>query len=167
MIARSEIEKNLRSLNRRFLWAKSHKEELYASKFAIIELGGWIEMSMDDVIERCAIRHLSVQDNRDYCHEQIISRTYGFEYHKHFRGMLARLLGLVNVERLERVVDGPVHSAFLASLSAMKVARDSEAHTYIKGAAKAINAPSVTIVHYQQIDRGLSQIDEILRSRRW
>lgn len=167
MIARSEIEQNLKSLDRRFVNAQSAREALYASKLAIIELGGWVELSMDDVIERCAVRHLAVEKNRKFCREKIIGTTWGFEYEKHFRNMLARLLGLINVERIERKVDGAVHSAFLASLESMKVARNLEAHTYLKGVTRTINAPSVTLTHYSRIENGLAQIDEAIRRHRW
>jgi hypothetical protein len=167
VIVRSEIERNLRSLDRRYVNAESAKEALYASKLAVMELGGWIELSMDDIIERCAIRHLSVEKNRKFCEEKIVGLTWGFEYEKHFRSMLMRLIGLINVERIERSMDGAVHSAFLASLGSIRNARDSEAHTYLKGVTRAIDAPSVTLVHYSRIERGLSQIDDAIRRRRW
>lgn len=167
MIVRSEIERNLKLLARRFVKAQSARDSLYASKLAILELGGWVEVSMDDVIKRCAKRHLKVEKNVKYCDGEIIRKTYGFEYDKHFRAMMIRLVGLVSVERIEALADPVKHIAFVNSLTAMKSARDPEAHTYIKGTARSIDAPSVTLAHFSNIYEGLTDIDRVIKSRSW
>ena len=164
---RHEIERNLRSLNQRYRNAPNTKEALYASKLAIIELGGWIETSMDDIVERCATRHLREQKNREFCKQKIIQTTWGFEYDKHFKNMLIRLIGLIRLERIEKHLDTGVHSAFLASLGAMKIARNLEAHTYLKGTTRSVLAPSVTLSHYSNIEKGLAQIDRAVRLSRY
>jgi hypothetical protein len=50
------------------------------AKLAIIELCGWIEESMDSLIHRCGKRHLKIGKNLEYCEDDIIAPTWGFDY---------------------------------------------------------------------------------------
>ena len=70
--------------------------------------------------------NIKVALNRSYCDEKIIKRTYGFEYDAHFRFMLIRLVGLINVERLEQQVDPAKHIQMTAALKFLKPLRDIE-----------------------------------------
>jgi hypothetical protein len=165
MIARTHVEGSLRTLDRLFREATSAKHALFYSKLAILELCGWIEESMDDVVLRCAVRHLRRSDNRRYVEKQIVKRTYGFDYDRHFREMLIRLLGLVAVERIENAVD-PAKSAMMRStLATLTVVRNTEAHTHVKGVTTVINAPSVTRTHFVAAFEGLSEYDRVIRSK--
>src|SRR5579862_9878909 len=109
MIARSYITSNLEAINRSYLKAASHRESLFFSKLAILELCGWIEESMDDIVMRCATRHFKLQTNWNYCKKEFVNKTYGFDYHNNFRFMLIQLLGLINVEKIEGRVDQIKH----------------------------------------------------------
>ncbi|MBN1637349.1 MAG: hypothetical protein JW866_00150 [Ignavibacteriales bacterium] len=51
----------------------------------------------------------------------------------------------------------------ISSLDSLKFYRDSEAHTYIKGTTKRMDAPSVTKNRFSAIYNGLKNIDEKLR----
>ena len=53
VIARSYITSNLEAISQGYLKASSQSEAFYLSKLAILELCGWIEESMDDVVLRC------------------------------------------------------------------------------------------------------------------
>jgi hypothetical protein len=139
---------------------------MFFSKLAILELCGWIEESMDDIIMRCADRNIKETKNIDHVKSQIVAPTYGFEYHRHFRRMLIQLIGLVNVERIERTVDPIKRDRLKSTLSSLKKVRDPEAHTHIKGVTPVINAPSVTIVQFQPVYDGLIEFDRVIRSAR-
>ena len=167
MIAKSFILSNLRALNRSYRRAASPKEAQFFSKLAILELCGWIEESMDDVILRCARKHLSEAANRNYCEKEVVKRTYGFDYHHNFRFMLIRLLGLIAVEKIEQRIDVTVHGNMTAALSTLKQQRDSEAHTHLKGVTRTINAPSLTITQFQPVYEGLIEIDRIIRAAKF
>ena len=58
MIAYSYIENNLDQLDKRYVKSKTSRDASYYSKLAILELCGWIEMSIDDCIVRSANRIL-------------------------------------------------------------------------------------------------------------
>ena len=122
---------------------------------------------MDDIVLRCAARCVLNSDNMRYCRNDIVKRTYGFDYHNNFRFMLIRLLGIVNVEFIEDRVDAAKYDAMRGALSALKVLRDKEAHTHVKGTGRTINAPSVTIAQFPLLYDGLVDFDRVLRKYRW
>lgn len=163
VIAKSYILENLKSLDYRYKKARSAKEALFCSKLAILELCGWIEESMDDVIRRCANKKLENHVNRKYCENQIIGKNYGFDY-PNFRSMLIRLMGLVAVEALEKKVDATKCATLKATLHSLKRTRDSEAHTHIKGRTRTLNAPSLTIAHFYSLYEGLQEFELKIRN---
>jgi hypothetical protein len=166
MIAKTQIVFTLQSLDTRYQAATSAEEAQWFAKLAIIELCGWIEESMDEVVRRCSKRHLKVTANQAMCEDDIIGKTYGFEYKKHFRGMLIRLLGLVAVEQLEQQIDPTIHASMEAALSFLKPFRNSYAHTHLKIAA-SIDAPSLTRSKFQPVYDGLMEFERVIRRGRW
>jgi hypothetical protein len=122
---------------------------------------------MDDIILRCAARHVVGVNNIRYCEVEIVKRTYGFEYDKHFRFMLIKLLGIINVEYIETHVDQPKYDSMKAALASLKTQRDTEAHTHVKGLGKTLNAPSVTMGQFPIIYDGLLEFDSLIRKDKW
>ena len=163
MIARSYILANLKTLSRKYNGATSLKESLFYSKLALLELCGWIEESMDDIVLSCACRHLADKENIAYVEKQIVNKTHGFDYEGHFRKMLIQLLGVINVERIEKSVDQGKLMAFRATLAGLKKLRDPEAHTHIKGVTRHINAPSVTLAQFPTLYDGLLEFRAALK----
>ena len=77
MIVKSQIQQTLQSLDARYQAATSPEDAQWFAKLAIIELCGWIEESMDEVIWGGARRHLKVMANQELCEADIIAKTYG------------------------------------------------------------------------------------------
>lgn len=164
MIAKSYILNNLNTLEKLYNTSTSTKKGLFYSKLAILELCGWIEESMDDIVRRCATRNLKSLSDRHDVEKSIIQRTYGFEYKKHFRGMLTQLLGIITLMKLERKLHPVKFQLMEAALETLKTYRDSEAHTHLKGITKRLDAPSVTRNSFLMVYEGLKDIDVNLRS---
>lgn len=164
MIAKSYIEKNLRQIEGLYHGSASVQKGLYYSKLGLLELCGWIEMSMDDVILRLAKRTLRNSQHLKYLKNDVVRRTSGFEYQKHFRRMLEAVIGLSGVERMEKRVDPRLFQPMVAALESLKPFRDEQAHQYIKGTTRAIDAPSVTRSRFYVIFNGLKNVDNVLRS---
>lgn len=166
MVAKTYILCNLRTLDYSYRHARTAKEAQFFAKMAILELCGWIEESMDDIVLRCAKKHLKQKPNRDYCEKEVVKRTFGFDYEKNFRFMLIRVLGLIIVEKIENRVDSTIYAQMVAALSQLKQQRDPEAHTHLKGMTRTINAPSVTITQFQPVYDGLLAFDSAIRARK-
>ena len=92
MITKSYILANLNALDKHYRNTSSPKDSLFYSKLALLELCGWIEESMDDVILKCGSRKLKVGSNKNYVEKMIVKRTHGFDYEVNFRFMLIRLI---------------------------------------------------------------------------
>ncbi len=163
MIAKSYILNNLKTIENLYLKSTTTKRGLFYSKLAILELCGWIEESMDDIVHKCARRRLKSQDNLKLVEKSIIGRTYGFDYKRHFRNMLMQLLGIINLERLERHLDPVKFQLMESNLETLKTCRDTEAHTHLKGVTKRLDAPSVTKHRFLIVYEGLKDIDDSLR----
>jgi hypothetical protein len=71
------------------------------SKLALLELCGWLEGYFDALIFR--VNDLSLQDRA--WTTSISARVSGFEYEKHFRGMLVMLVGEVTARRIESAME--------------------------------------------------------------
>ena len=151
-------------LDRKFRVAQSTKESLFYSKLAILELCGWIEESMDDIVLRCSNRHLRERSNKNYIEKYVVQRTYGFDYEKHFRKMMIHLVGVINVERIEKKVDPIKRDLFKSTLSSLKTMRNAEAHTHLKATTRQINAPSVTLSQLPAVLDGLMEYDRVIRA---
>jgi hypothetical protein len=163
MIAKSYLLKNLETLDKLYNSSTSVIKGLFYSKLAILELCGWIEESMDDVVRTCGNRRIKDKSNKTFLEDTIIKKTYGFEYDKHFRDMLINVIGLVGVEKLEKKIDSKKLAILRATLTSLKTFRDNEAHTHLKGVTKRLNAPSVTKAQFLLVYEGLKEIDDKLR----
>lgn len=163
MVARSYIENNLRQLNQLYIMAANQKKELYYSKLAVLELCGWIEESMDNLVQKCANRVLKQQNNKDYIAKNIIKPTYGFEYEKHFKKMLISVVGLMTIEKVEAKVDPVKYTRLKSALGNLKIARDKEAHTHLKGVTRTVDSPSVTLNNFIHVYEGLKDFEENLK----
>ena len=158
MVTKGSISKNLNRLERLYDKSKSPKEGLFYSKLAMLEFCGRIEESMDDIISRCATKHLRKESNKREVAE-IIRMTYGFEYRKHFRRMLIMLLGIIDIEKLERRVDQVKFQRFKSTLGSLKRPRDVQAHTHLRGAMVTLDAPSATKKKFMVVYEGLKEIE--------
>jgi hypothetical protein len=164
MITKKYIVPSLQILDEAYKNAATAGDAERFAKLAIIELCGWIEETMDALILRCGNRHLKETNNRSYCEKEIVRKTYGFEYQKHFRFMLIRLIGIISVERIEKLVDPTKSTVMMSTLVSLKTVRDNVAHTHLKGATRSLDAPSVTINRFEKVHDGLLDLDQKLRS---
>jgi len=73
--------------------------ELY-SKIALLELCGWIEDSMDEIVDNFTKRTVKTNDYLQVF-ESIKENTHGFQWDKHTRRMLYSTIGVHNVEKLD------------------------------------------------------------------
>lgn len=162
MITKTYIANNLQQIEKLYNSSTSVQKSLFYSKLAVIELSGWIEMTMDDVVLRLALRRL-----RDSKHIKIIQskikKTYGFDYETHFLPMIEVIIGRSGIEKMNNKVDNSRIQPFIATLSTLKTTRDKLAHQYIKGTTPIIDAPSVTNARFPIVLAGLKNIEDVLR----
>lgn len=134
------------------------------SKLSLIEVGGWAEMTMDDLIRRSTRKSSS----KKYIEEKIIEPNSGFSYEKNFRRMLIQAVGIVAVDQIEKNTKPVTIQKLKTALGNLKKERDGIAHTYIKdiGTTTRIASPSVAISYFKDIHDGLKDIESVMRNLR-
>jgi len=166
MVIKSYIEKNLRAINRLYNKSSRIQEGLFYSKLAILELCGWIEVSMDDIALRTAKRLIRDANHLHLFEKEVVKKVHGFDYEQHFRRMLIAIIGLKGIEQMERAVDQLLFLPMCGALNALKPYRDKHAHEYIKGVTLRLDAPSLTINRFYLVCKGLRDVEKVLKSMR-
>lgn len=136
-------------------------ETHYYSKLAMLELCGWIEESMDDIVRCCANRNLNSSYNREV-EREIIKPIHGFDYKNHFRKMLLFVIGLKYFHVLEGSIDPLILTPFISTLETLKTPRNVEAHSHIN-ITRVVDAPSITLRNFNNVYRGLKSFERKLR----
>lgn len=162
MIAYSYISKSLKLLDRNFRRSRSQSEEIYLSKIAILELCGWIEISMDEIVIGGCNRSVREPENQKFLRESV-KRNHGFAYDENFKPTLISLIGAIGYEAVTARIPLSVRLNFRIELRNLANVRKNLAHTYLKGATLNLDAPSVTFSRYQIIADGLKSYDSALR----
>lgn len=166
MVTKSYIGKNLKVCNRLYIESTSVQKGLFYSKLAILELCGWIEMSMDDIALRTATRLIRNPQHIKFFKQEIVARISGFDYEQHFRRMLMAIIGLRGVAQMEKAVNQSKFQPMCGALNTLRLYRNKHAHEYIKGTTLVLDAPSLTISRFQTIYSGLTDVERVLRSMR-
>ncbi len=142
MVVKKYILSNIKKLDQLYNSSPT-VEATYYSKLAIIELCGWIEFSMDNIVEYFANEHIKTQPFKD-SFKSLKDKNYGFDYKQNFRKMLSQTIGMHNMEKLELTINRTGNVNILdATLNNLKNLRNDAAHTYID-TTKTYQAPSVT-----------------------
>lgn len=162
MIAKSYIRKSL-TLAHRSYHSSSKNNSLVAlySKFAILELCGWIEISIDDIVNRLA-KKVRVKINQKNIEDKVKYNS-NFDYEKNFKFLIAQVIGIVNFEKVESMCDQSKLIKLQAALSTLKTERNKLAHTYIKNATNPISSPSLAISYFNDIYEGLIEFEKTLK----
>lgn len=162
MVPKTYILQNLNLLNSKYHKSKSVKDKLFYSKLAVLELSGWIEEVVDSIVLKYAKKNIKIISNLTRYEKDIVKRTYGFDYENNITRLIIHLIGIINLEKIESRIDPIKLANFTASLDVLKKARDSEAHTHIKGVTRLIIAPSVTLSYFNPVYDGLIELEKNL-----
>jgi hypothetical protein len=135
------------------------------SKLAIIELCGWLEGEFDRLIRIVATgRVLDVA----WVESKVIENTFGFQYEKHWRSMLCKVVGEVFAQRVEAAIEA-AHPGDLDRLRVLlrklSLDRNKFAHadlTANRAAMLTFNAPSLAINHHATLREILSRYETVM-----
>jgi hypothetical protein len=128
------------------------------SKLAILELCGWLEVRFDLLVHAASSR---VGLTREWVENEVVSRTYGFQYSDHLRKMLCRLVGESAVLYVELTFEAD-HPGKLEQMKAVLGmlwrSRGLLAHTHFAAPVvqqTTINAPSWTIDQQRMLAKSI------------
>lgn len=134
----------------------------YLSRFAILELCGWLETRLDELMEQVGIRcGLEI----DWIHGQVTKRNYGFTYSDHIRPMLVSMVGEIGVRRIEAALDNAnpgVLDQLKSELGSLWKVRGHIAHANTGVPVPqqiAINAPSWSINRQRILAKAINHLE--------
>lgn len=137
------------------------------SKLAVIELCGWLEEWMDEFIRE--IDTLTIVDP-DWIKANLVDRTNGFHYDKHFRPMICSLIGEHAVRRIEAEFEsdgGGDFESLKSTLGDLWKKRCMLAHADMQGHKRqqmTFMGPSWTKNQYKLLNKRLENLKTIARS---
>ncbi len=139
------IEQTLNNLDS--LYQNNPADQVYYSKLAILELSGWLEETIDELLIHYSQSKLNL-DNLKYFEEKI-KNTWGANYSSNIRNLLIIVVGLINVETIENNLkqNGGYLDLLKNTTKSLKKARDDCAHTSTAGVTQQFQAPS----YYKQV----------------
>ena len=103
----------------------------YYCKLGVIEGCGWIEVAMDSMVTTYVKKNLRTSKFQRKTNE-ILKRNYGFRYDTNFLKMMCNIVGMREMERIEKRLNrnGDI-DRLTAKLDTIKIHRDDASHTFI------------------------------------
>jgi hypothetical protein len=160
MLPKQPIEDLLNELVNLYDSTSDSNHKIYYSKLSLIELCGWIELCIDEITKNYIDLKLSKTTNINLAKKQFVDNTFGFEYDKNLRPILIKLIGIVNVEPLEDLLDHNGDFTLLKSqLNSLISLRNPAAHTSIAGVTHTYQAPSTMLIYLNSIYDKLAKLE--------
>lgn len=162
MISNHDILNTINELD--LLYNSQPAQATYYSKLALLELCGWIETTMDYIVSEYSNVKLSEQSNIDHVNDEVIDKNYGFHYKKHFRPMLMKVIGIINLEKVESplIISGDL-STLQSQLGSLYTSRNRAAHTHT-GTTTTYDAPSSSRNYLNTLFPILQKIESSLQA---
>lgn len=165
MQAKQPIEDLLKDLQKLYDNPADIVHKDYYSKLALLELCGWLEYVQDEIIRTYSDNNISDQKNKDDISDNVIGRTYGFDYMDHFRPMIIKLIGYKETEAFENKLKLAGQFQILRDqLSSLWALRKRAAHTSFVGATQTYQAPSSMRKYLNSLYPILSTVEVELNS---
>ena len=131
MLAAIQLFRNLNLHQKAFSEAAGDsRKELLSSKAAILDVCGWVEEAMDNLVLQTALRTALTPARITTVDEQYIKRTNGFHYSKHFEKMLISIVGYKVLEKIETTKAAEI-AVLQGMLSQLTKLRNHYAHTHL------------------------------------
>lgn len=132
------------------------------SKLAVLELGGWIEESVDVILYNYIDNRLLTNDCKDRI-KSIIKKNNGFTYKDHVFHLFICTLGANNWENIVDIVGNSQISMLDSKFATYTEQRNKAAHTY-QLVTPRYYAPSQVITDFRTIRPIMEKIeDEVIK----
>lgn len=129
---KKKIENNLKELDELYNNAQTNKERIFFCKLALVELCGWIEITIDELILNSLKKQINDQTKIEKFNKEYLKRMYGFSYESNIRDMFIKVFGYHVLLDIEKCLNKRNNLKNLSKLlTDLKSKRDSYAHTYI------------------------------------
>ena len=168
MLSSVELHQNINVYQKHYNSAQNLRELLLSSKAALLDVCGWLEEAMDQVVIDCARRcNLSIVRLKSV-ESYYVKRTNGFDYERHFEKMLTAVVGFKVLEQAETQIGVTTLTPFTSALSSLVPLRNHYAHTHLDTAqpypqnVTSIPAPSSLVPFVVQAEVALQSMENAL-----
>jgi hypothetical protein len=165
MLPKQPIEDLIKELKNLYDATTDSNHKIYYSKLALMELCGWIELCIDEIIESYIDSKLATPQNINLAKNTYVKQTFGFEYDKNLRFLLIKIIGLISVETLEDLLefDNGTFTILKSQLNNLVSLRNQAAHTTIAGVTHTYQSPSSILINLNNVYTNLSKLEAVLK----
>lgn len=161
MISSTDIQNNLNKLNSMYNNPANASDVLllqFYSKLALIEFGGWIEESIDIILNEYLDR--KILDNGLKTNiKEIINNNFGFKYKKNIIKLFCTVVGSDNWENIVDAIGMTNSTLFESIADNYSGLRNNVAHSHTKGTTPTYTSPSVVLRDYSKMWSALQAIE--------
>lgn len=159
------IEKEFDEVMGRPSLVRSSVIAAFYSKLAIMEVGGWVEQTVDDLLHNYIDSTVADGTIRETLKKEVVGRVFGFRYGADFRPLFEKIIGAARYEEVRKQLSKKNQDNILSTkLSELSKARDSAAHTYWRGGTMPrYAAPSSTREVFEAILPIMRKIEQLLQ----
>lgn len=130
------------------------------SKLAILELCGWIEVSVDNVLFEYVNNNVVKEENKKII-KKIIDVNYGFKFKTNLQPLFCSVFGIKNYEAIIGALSDQELANMQTTLGNLAKLRDIAAHNNTEiGITPTYNAPSQTIADFRKIKPAFEKIEK-------
>ncbi len=130
------------------------------SKLAILELCGWIEVSVDNVLFEYVNKNVFKEENKKIIKGRI-DANYGFKFKTNLQPLFCSVFGIKNYEAIIGALSDQELANMQTTLGNLAKSRDIAAHNNTEiGMTPTYNAPSQTITDYIKIKPAFEKIEK-------
>ena len=154
------IDTTLNKLDGLYYASSDTQMNILYSKLSVLELCGWIEISVDTILNEYVDSHIL---NIDNCKKirKIINNTYGFDYEKHLFPLFSSVIGINNLENILDVITPTDLSNLISLTNTYSVIRNKAAHTDTpNGTTRTYNSPSIVLNDYRKIKGAIKTLED-------
>jgi len=158
MLKSTQLKSLLNNIDISYQQETNNNKALLWAKMAIIEVGGWTEECIDELLNNY-IDYKNPNCKNEL--KELIKRNYGFDYSRNFRNICVQILGNLIFEKIEKRIPVDCRRLELA-LNGLKNNRNRCAHTHILNNSP-IDAPHITVSQLNDIEAGLKKFKKELK----
>lgn len=159
MINYTDIANTLNRLEREFTSCSDIQMPVLYSKLAVLELCGWIELSVDTILYEYVDNKILDSDCKKGI-KTIIKKNHGFHYDNNLFPLFCSVLGINNFENVIDALPSVNFQNLKAITDAYTIERNKAAHTDTPlGTTRTYKAPSQVLTDFNLIKPAIQIIE--------
>lgn len=163
MINSTDILNNLTRLEALYTGTTDVQLMQFYSKLAMIEFCGWIEDTIDDILEDYLDNHIVENPFRNKI-DKIIKSNYGFGYEKNLFKIFCTVVGSNNWENIMDSLPIVESQNFENITNYYSPLRNNVAHTHTSGTTPTYTAPSVILGDFRNLLTAMQSIESRIQA---